>query len=169
MASQANMPDSPFTAGNRRGLRILVVEDNLAYAEEIIGYLRDKGHAVRGATTAADMWNRLAEANADILLLDLGLPDEDGSYLIHQVRSRHPEMGMVIVTARTRLETRVDSLTHGADHYLTKPIKLVELNAIINTLSRRVTQADVAQTDAGWVLYLTKRERNYSPGSLAFR
>jgi DNA-binding response OmpR family regulator len=142
--------------------RILVVEDNQAYAEEIIAYLKERGHAVCGVSTGAGMWDLLGNASFDIVLLDLGLPDQDGSELIHQLRLRHLDIGIVVVTARVRHSTRVEALMLGADHYLTKPLKLSELNAIITTLERRLPGPTSPARVSGWILNTGTRELLYA-------
>lgn len=139
--------------------RILIVEDNLAYADEVAGYLSGNGHAVSVAGDAAGLWKILASAGFDIVLLDLGLPDEDGFTVIHQLRLMHPAIGLVVLTARVRTDSRIDGLRLGADYYLTKPTKLAEIEAVINTLSRRLFHAPPsAVTEPKWVLNAARRQ-----------
>jgi DNA-binding response OmpR family regulator len=150
------------SGGSANVSRILVVEDNEAYAEEVIAYLKERGHDVCGASTGATMWKLLGNAGFDIVLLDLGLPDQDGSELIHQLRLRHLDIGIIVVTARVRHNSRVEALMLGADHYLTKPLKLSELNAIITTLERRLPGATSPARVAGWILNTGARELLYA-------
>lgn len=145
--------------------RILIVEDNQAYAEEVAGYLTGNGHAVSVAGDAASLWKILASAGFDIVLLDLGLPDEDGFTVIHQLRLIHPAIGLVVLTARVRTDSRIDGLRLGADYYLTKPTKLAEIEAVINTLNRRLSHAPPsAVTEPKWVLNAARRQLESGSG-----
>jgi DNA-binding response OmpR family regulator len=139
--------------------RILMVEDNLAYSEEVAGYLVDQGHAVTVVGDAAGLWKAVASSSFDIVLLDLGLPDVDGVAVIAQLRMAQPDVGLVVLTARVRLETRLQALDLGADHYLTKPTKLVEIQSVIGTLSRRLSQSGAGGTQSPqWLLHVGGQE-----------
>jgi DNA-binding response OmpR family regulator len=140
-----------------------MAEDNLAYAEEVAGYLVDQGHAVTVVGDAAGLWKAIASSSFDIVLLDLGLPDEDGVAVIARLRAAHPDVGLVVLTARVRLETRLQALDLGADHYLTKPTKLAEIQSVIGTLSRRLSQSGTPGTQSPqWLLHVGRQELQYS-------
>ncbi len=146
--------------------RILIVEDNQAYADEVAGYLSGNGHAVSIVGDAAGLWKILASISFDIVLLDLGLPDEDGFTVIHQLRLMHPAIGLVVLTARVRTDSRIDGLRLGADHYLTKPTRLTEIEAVINTLNRRLSHAPhPAAAQPEWVLNAARRQLESGNGS----
>jgi DNA-binding response OmpR family regulator len=143
--------------------RILIVEDNLAYSEEVAGYLVDQGHAVTVVGDAAGLWKAIANGIFDIVLLDLGLPDEDGVAVVARLREAQPDVGLVVLTARVRLETRLQTLDLGADHYLTKPTKLAEIQSVIGTLSRRLSQSSNGGThNPHWVLHVGAQELQFS-------
>jgi DNA-binding response OmpR family regulator len=143
--------------------RILMVEDNLAYSEEVAGYLVEQGHTVTVVGDAAGLWKAVASSSFDIVLLDLGLPDEDGVVVIAQLRKAQPDVGLVVLTARVRLETRLQALDLGADHYLTKPTKLAEIQSVIGTLSRRMSQSGAGGTQSPqWLLHVGVQELQHS-------
>ena len=118
--------------------KILIVEDNLDYAEEMAQFLIDLEHEVGIARSAGDMWEALCQGRADVVVLDLGLPDADGFDVIPRMRQLYPQIGLLVLTGRVALDSRILGLRLGADHYLTKPIKFLELAAHIEALERRV-------------------------------
>src|SRR4051812_16049481 len=118
--------------------QILIVEDNGDYADDMAEFLREQGHEVALATSAADMWLALTKTPTAVVVLDLGLPDEDGFTVIPRMRQLYPEIGLLVLTGRVAFDNRILGLQLGADHYLTKPIKFPELAAHIEALDRRV-------------------------------
>ena len=119
--------------------KILIVEDNPDYAEEMAQFLSDLEHEVAISRCAADMWSALSQGKADVVVLDLGLPDADGFDVIPRMRQLYPQIGLLVLTGRVALDSRILGLRLGADHYLTKPIKFLELAAHIEALERRVS------------------------------
>jgi DNA-binding response OmpR family regulator len=119
--------------------KILIVEDNPDYAEEMAQFLSDLEHEVAISRCAADMWAALGQGKADVVVLDLGLPDADGFDVIPRMRQLYPQIGLLVLTGRVALDSRILGLRLGADHYLTKPIKFLELAAHIEALERRVS------------------------------
>jgi DNA-binding response OmpR family regulator len=137
--------------------KIIFVEDNLLYAEDVAEYLADIGYDVVVALNADALWAALTYARADIVLLDLGLPDEDGFNLIPALRRSHPDTGLIVLTARVTLDNRIQGLRLGADTYLTKPIKFPELAANIEAVCRRI-RSKVYATPSPWRLILNQRQ-----------
>jgi DNA-binding response OmpR family regulator len=84
------------------------------------------------------MWEALSGGKAAVVVLDLGLPDADGFEVIPRMRQLYPQIGLLVLTGRVALDSRILGLRLGADHYLTKPIKFLELAAHIEALERRV-------------------------------
>ena len=118
--------------------KILIVEDNLDYAEDMAEFLVELEHEVHITSSAGDMWAALSHGNVDVVVLDLGLPDEDGFNVIPRMRQLYPQIGVLVLTGRVAFDSRILGLRLGADHYLTKPIKFPELAAHIEALDRRV-------------------------------
>lgn len=118
---------------------ILVVEDHDALREVTVATLQGLGHKVRGIACAEDLSAEFAICNPQILILDLNLPGEDGISLARRMRRLHPELGIIMVTARKELIDKIAGYENGADIYLTKPTSFEELAAAVLALSRRIT------------------------------
>jgi DNA-binding response OmpR family regulator len=115
------------------GVRILVVEDEDVIAEPLAEGLRCEGFEVERTATGGDA---LAAGRADLVLLDLRLPDMDGFDVCRQLRERS-DVPIIIVTARGEEADRVVGLELGADDYVVKPFALRELIARIRAVTRR--------------------------------
>ncbi len=115
-------------------MRLLVVEDDDAIAVPLVEGLSRAGYSVDRAATGTEALARVARA--DLVLLDLGLPDMDGSEVCRQVR-KTSAVPIIIVSARGDESDRVLGLELGADDYLVKPFGLRELVARVRAVSRR--------------------------------
>jgi DNA-binding response OmpR family regulator len=112
-----------------------------------------QGFTVERVATAAAARAMLKAATFDIMVLDLGLPDEDGLKLLQQLRSQGLEIPVLILTARDSVTNRVDGLQAGADDYLLKPFDLRELAARLQTLLRRMAGRSVNLIEHGRLTY----------------
>ena len=119
-------------------LKILVVEDNDALREVTLTFLQHEGHYVRGIAQAEEIDDIPGGFVADVYVIDLNLPDEDGLSLTRRLRAAQPDVGIVIVTARTQIGDRVLGYNSGADIYMTKPLDPQELRAGISALGKRL-------------------------------
>ena len=118
------------------GPRLLLVEDDEDARQQLATYLGRRGYRLDQAGTAADAW-RLWEAHrADLILLDLGLPDGDGVQVIRRVR-REAATPIIVLSGRGEERDKIAGLEAGADDYLTKPFATDELNARIRAVLRR--------------------------------
>ncbi|HEU5437244.1 MAG TPA: response regulator transcription factor [Telluria sp.] len=138
--------------------QILIVEDNGDYADDMAEFLREQGHEVALAVSAADMWRELTKTPTAVVVLDLGLPDEDGFNVIPRMRQLYPEIGLLVLTGRVAFDNRILGLQLGADHYLSKPIKFPELAAHIEALDRRVRPQEPALPPSKWTLRVSARQ-----------
>ncbi len=130
-------------------MRILLVEDNRVLAQGIKAALLREGHAVDHAATSAAAEHILAAEPFDVMILDLGLPDEDGLALLRRLRQRGNTVAVLILTARDSLDDKVRGLDLGGDDYLTKPFEQQELFARLRVLERRKTAAGSSQLTLG--------------------
>jgi DNA-binding response OmpR family regulator len=130
-------------------MRILLVEDNKVLAEAIKTALLREGHAVDHAATSAAAEHMLAAETFDVMILDLGLPDEDGLVLLRRLRQSGRAVAVLILTARDSLDDKVQGLDLGGDDYLTKPFEQRELFARLRVLERRHMVAGSAQLTLG--------------------
>ncbi|HWG25248.1 response regulator transcription factor [Actinospica sp.] len=125
---------TPFPAPGQPPVRVLVVEDDEGIAWPLRRGLTKSGYQVETVATGAAA---LKAAPADVVLLDLGLPDMDGLEVCRRLRE-HSDAAVIVVTARDGEVDRVVALDDGADDYLVKPFGLEELQARIRAVLRRV-------------------------------
>jgi DNA-binding response OmpR family regulator len=123
---------------NNVTLKILVVEDNDELREATLAFLQNQGHNVRGVPMAEDIDDVVGDFFPDVYLIDLNLPEEDGLSLTRRLRASHPNVGIVIATARTKIGDKVEGYESGADLYLTKPVHPQELIAGVAALGKRL-------------------------------
>lgn len=131
----------PDTMQNRDAPALAVVEDNPDVLDDLLFNLRRESFEVTGYPDGAALDAALAQGQDwTVLVLDLGLPGEDGLSIAHRLRQTHPALGIIALTARGRLKDRVEGLNSGIDLYLVKPIDIAELAAAIRAVARRVNQ-----------------------------
>ena len=118
-------------------MRLLVVEDNADLAELLSSALDRNGFSADVMASASNAEEALASASYAAVILDLGLPDEDGLSLLKRLRKDGLSLPILILTARGSVADRVDGLRAGADDYLTKPFAVEELVARLQALLRR--------------------------------
>jgi DNA-binding response OmpR family regulator len=118
-------------------VRLLLIEDDVSLARVIVRGLGEEGHAVDHVGTVAGADEALSIHDYDLLVLDLGLPDGDGSRLCRSRRQQGDTTPILMLTARDDLSDKVAGLDAGADDYLTKPFAYPELAARVRALLRR--------------------------------
>lgn len=123
-------------AGNETGRRIVVVDDEEAVRETVCEYLSRQGFSVRPASGGQELDALLAAEAADLLLVDVNMPKEDGLSLARRVRAAS-KVPIIMVTAADDIVDRVAGLEVGADDYVVKPFDLRELKARIRAVLRR--------------------------------
>lgn len=120
---------------------ILVIEDD-KQIQIFLKYVLEKEHyACQQAETGEQALTKLEDRPADVILLDLGLPDIDGMDLITKIRSRWDTTPILVISARDQDEEKAAALDLGADDYLTKPFSSTELLARIRTALRHCPAA----------------------------
>ncbi|MEZ2586643.1 two-component system response regulator PmrA [Kluyvera intermedia] len=140
-------------------MKILVVEDDALLLQGLILAMQSEGYACDGVTTAQQAALSLANGHYSLVVLDLGLPDEDGLHFLSRMRQEKLNIPVLILTARDTLEDRISGLDTGADDYLVKPFALEELNARIRALLRRnLNQGDNEVTVENLRLNVTRRQ-----------
>ena len=118
-------------------MRILVVEDEKDMAEAIASGLRKQGYAADIALDGEEALRSFEVNEYDLLLLDLNLPKVDGIEVCKKIRAGGSSTGILMLTARSGLDDRVNGLDLGADDYLVKPFHFPELLARVRALLRR--------------------------------
>jgi len=117
--------------------RLLVIEDDTTIGEVLMSSLRGQGHEVLWERTGRAGLASAAAMEFDLILLDLGLPDLDGVEVCRRLRRQQVGAVVVVLTARASEMDVVTGLEAGADDYLTKPVRLIELHARIRAHLRR--------------------------------
>ncbi|MDH1703958.1 response regulator transcription factor [Comamonas terrigena] len=118
-------------------MRILLVEDDAALAQAVLGYLHSKQFKVDLAPDLATARALVAVTHYATILLDLNLPDGDGLELLQHLPRRNDPPTVVVVTARDQVSDRIRGLDTGADDYLVKPYDPEELLARLRAIERR--------------------------------
>lgn len=118
-------------------MRLLLVEDELEIQRFLKHALAESGYEVDAAGDARTAMNLAAGSTYDILIVDLGLPDQDGIDLILALRGVGVNAPVLILSARRSIDERVKGLEEGGDDYLTKPFALAELLARLRNLLKR--------------------------------
>ncbi len=135
---------------------MLVVEDDPGIRSALIHALGDRGHAVESAPTAMSGLQAAIGGKADVVILDLGLPDLDGVELLRMLRAVSTTP-VIVVTARDDDEHVVRALDAGADDYMIKPFSADTLNARIRAVLRRsASQAPATELVVGALRLDTK-------------
>ncbi|MFL6630598.1 MAG: winged helix-turn-helix domain-containing protein [Vitreoscilla sp.] len=121
-------------------IHIAVLDDEVDITRLLAGYLETQGYRVTSVHTGRDLLATMAADAPALVLLDLGLPGEDGFAIARQLRE-HFRCGLVIVTGRGDAVDKIVGLEIGADDYVTKPFDLRELAARIKAVLRRIVAA----------------------------
>ncbi|MGZ2749359.1 response regulator transcription factor [Burkholderia stagnalis] len=119
--------------------KVLLLDDDVDLREEIAVFLERRGWLVSQAGTVAEF--KVLAGQADMAVIDVMLPDGTGFEAAAWLRAQRSSYGIVLLTARGETRDKVSGLRGGADHYLVKPVTLLELDAILDALSRRVVSS----------------------------
>jgi two-component system, OmpR family, alkaline phosphatase synthesis response regulator PhoP len=148
-------------------MRILVIEDDKSIRTVVIDALESEGYQTVEAATAKDGLECAMMSDAALVLLDLGLPDRDGTEVLAAIRDSRPTLPVIILTARGSEEDRVKNLRLGADDYITKPPSVRELLARVGAVLRRSSErpADLKQIAIeGGVVDVSRLEAKFKDG-----
>jgi len=117
--------------------KIMVVEDDAPIRRGLVDALRFAGYAVEECATGERAIDAVCAQSPDLLLLDIVLPGKDGFAILDELRESHPQMAVILLTARGAEEDRVRGLKLGADDYVVKPFSATELLARVEAVLRR--------------------------------
>jgi two-component system OmpR family response regulator len=156
----------------QQSAHILIVEDDADIRRMIAELLRHNGYRVQTAREGGELDHILEVSRIDLLILDIGLPQEDGLSLCKRIRTQS-SVPIIILTARGSELERVTGLESGADDYLTKPFGTHELLARIRALLRRARSVPHLRPEkrhsglhfAGWRLDIDARRLRSSDGT----
>jgi two-component system response regulator MprA len=116
---------------------VFLLEDDAGIRSLVARGLDEEGFTVTAAATAADLLRLVGDADADAIVVDIGLPDADGRDVVQAMRSRGVDAPVIFLTARDALPDRLSGFAAGGDDYLVKPFALAELVARIRALIKR--------------------------------
>ena len=132
-------------------MRILLVEDTVDVGEAIVARFERIGHTVDWEKDGQIADELLEVQSYDLLILDVNLPALDGFSILKRLRQRKSKMPVLVLTARSQVDDRVDALDLGADDYLVKPFDYRELEARARVLFRRSTGEPTNEITCGRV------------------
>lgn len=130
-------------------MRALIIEDEPQLREQLESALQEQGYITDSADNGIDGLWLAKEFPADIAIIDLGLPGQDGLEVIRQLRAHQRDYPVLILTARDTWQDKVAGLETGADDYLTKPFQMEELLARVQALIRRTGRWSTVTLQSG--------------------
>lgn len=140
-------------------MRVLVVEDDTDIREQLIDTMQGEGYVVDAAAEGSQGLYYALEYPIDIAIVDLGLPEVSGLEIIRKLRDAGKDYPVIILTARTRWQNRVEGLEAGADDYVDKPFHHEELLARMRALLRRTGRWSQAEFACGSIRLNTSEQR----------
>jgi two-component system, NtrC family, response regulator HydG len=129
-------PRMPMTLEDR--IRLLIVDDEEFHAQTVAESLEKVGYACSVATSAAEAFQKIDDEEFDVVVTDLVLGDSDGLAVLARTRQELPDAEVVVVTGHGSVKTAVTAMQQGATTYLTKPLDLYELRAVIDKVAQRL-------------------------------
>ena len=137
-------------------IRVALVEDDVDLLDDVAFALRDEDFLVAACPDGQALDRALVAGHFEVVVLDIGLPGEDGLSIARRLRRSQPQLGIVMLTARTAVPDRVRGMEDGADAYLGKPTDLRELALVVRALARRLG-VDAAPSLAKLTLRVAER------------
>lgn len=145
----------PPNGTDLRKVKVVACEDSHLMREYITMGLDRHGISVEGVHSGPALDASMARQEPDIVILDIGLPGEDGYSIAERLRRERPRVGIIMLTARDQLDDRVRGLDCGADLYFAKPVDIRELASAIGSLYRRLSVPGAPTPPSRWRLDAT--------------
>lgn len=118
-------------------MKILLIEDEQELSKSILQYLSGNAILCEAVNNIQEAFDKITMYQYDCILLDLSLPDGDGFEILKELKNQNKEDGVIIISAKSSLDTRIEGFNLGADDFLVKPFHLSELLVRIQALVRR--------------------------------
>jgi len=118
-------------------IRVLVIDDEESHAEAIAESLQRVGYECVVATSGSAGARKMEDGDFDVILTDLRMEDMDGLAILRKAKQEAADAEVVVITAHGDVKTAVDAIKHGAANYLTKPVDMIELRAIVDRAAER--------------------------------
>jgi DNA-binding response OmpR family regulator len=137
-------------------INIVVIEDYKPLCDMFVYYLSNNGYSATGVGCASELDEYFKHYHANVLILDINLPGEDGFSIAKRYRADYPEINIVMLTTKQEVKDKVNGYQSGADIYLSKPVSVEELSAAIFSIKRRISN----NHNSGFKVYfnVVKRE-----------
>src|SRR5262245_54735033 len=126
------------TTGDGEQIRVLVIDDEEWHAEAVSESLQRKGFDCTIATTGSEGARRIEQDDFDVILTDLRMDDMDGLAIVRKAKHDLPDAEVVVITGHGDVKTAVEAIKEGASNYLTKPVDMDELRAIVDKAAERL-------------------------------
>ena len=120
-------------------LKILVLDDEKVFREEIREFLENDGFSVLLSAKPSEAFTVLSENEIDILILDLRLPEMDGLEVLKRVKVQYPEIEVIMITGHGDMDAVIQAMRHGAVEFFPKPFRLLDMRAAIQRTKRFIT------------------------------
>lgn len=147
-------------------MRILIAEDDPRISQRLRDALTAAGFVVEHEADGDDAWHRGDTEDFDAIVLDLGLPSQDGLSILRQWRKAGRSAPVLILSARSQWDERVAGIELGADDYVTKPFRMEEVVARVRALIRRSAGQVSPQIEIGGGLMLDTRMMQVTRGGV---
>ncbi len=118
-------------AFGKQDVRILVVDDDKEFADLLVEHLSNLGYSAKAAYSGSEALSRFENGAFQLVITDLKMPDMDGMDLLEAVKARDKQAVVMVITGYGTIESAVKAIRNGAYDFITKPIKMEELEVII--------------------------------------
>jgi len=136
-SSTSEFPQNRKVIFDKKAVKLLIIEDEENLRENIKTYFNEDGNICESCSDLSGAIDKLSTYDYDCVLLDIGLPDGDGFYILDFLKKNRKDEAVLIISARNSLDDKIKGLNIGADDYLTKPFHLAELKARVASVYRR--------------------------------
>ncbi len=156
-----------------RGIKILVVDDDKDYNLYLTKFLSDEGYITKGITKPMDTLSTLEQEKFHIVILDLKMPQISGTELLKEIKSKHPNICVIILTGYPSFKTAVDTMKLDAFDYLKKPFDLNDLRMALNNAQKTYcligSSKDKLKSSVGKKLKFLRKSKRITQKQLANR
>ncbi|MDO8142401.1 MAG: response regulator [Candidatus Brocadiales bacterium] len=156
-----------------RGIKILVVDDDKDYNLYLTKFLSDEGYVTKGITKPMDTLSTLEQEKFHIVILDLKMPQISGTELLKEIKSKHPNLCVIILTGYPSFKTAVETMKLDAFDYLKKPFDLNDLRRALNNAQKTYcligSSKDKLKSSVGKKLKFLRKSKKITQKQLANR
>jgi len=145
-------------------VKILIIEDEKTLSDSIVEYLTTEGHVCEAVYNYSEAIEKIELYQYECAVVDINLPDGSGLEIIKRIKEKFISLGIIIISGRNSLDNRIEGLEIGADHYLTKPFHLSELNAHLKSINRRINFSGQNEITVNEIKILPEEHRVFVHG-----